>query len=254
MKDTDLQIPQIQQYQGISSRVIKRNAHPDGLQNPKTCSPSAPKLWKVLDRKMYYWQGSNNSMESPIIVSRKQQNNAFNVLRENICYTGLNRLRTNEAKYQCLTTQRFISCLPQISHESSNPPRQLPTIQRLTNPGFLHLVSPSSQHMACRTNKEGEERTRVMLGILAASAQKWHVTSVHNPLARTSHIAPPPNCKRGYRVCVVGEETNIQRALPPATFKNKSKVKTFSDKPKLLESITNRFSLKELPKKDVIKE
>lgn len=79
-------------------------------------------------------------------------------LRENICFTRLNKLVTNEGECQCLTTLRFVSSLPQISYEPSDPLRQLPTIQGLMNQGFLYLVAPPSQHMACRPIKEGEEK------------------------------------------------------------------------------------------------
>lgn len=151
-------------------------------------------------------------MASTIIVSRKQQNDTFSLLRESVCHTGLNRLVTNEAKYSCLTIQRFISCVPPVSHKLGDPIRQRPTNSGLMNPGFLHLMSPPSQHMSCRTNKEGEEKTRVMLDILTVSAQKWHGTSVHNALAITSHIAPIQLQRRMQgSVCVVGEETWIFR-------------------------------------------
>ena len=94
-------------------------------------------------------------------------------LRENICFTRLNKLVTNEGECQCLTTLRFVSSLPQISYESSDPLRQLPTIKVLVNQAFLYVVAPPSQHMAGIPIREVEEKkNRVMLDILNASAQK----------------------------------------------------------------------------------
>lgn len=67
-----------------------------------------------------------------------------------------------------------------------------------------------------------------------------HVTSLQSPLARTGHIAPP-SCKGEWIWGWGGQKKEKHKYSGSIdscqSFKKKGKVKTFSDKPELMEQI-----------------